>query len=140
MSLPDEDLREVFREARDVDREAAPPFETMLARARSRGNARGAAALRRLRPWGLVFLGAASAAAVVMALQGPPRDPQRVEPVEEVALTTPTPDIPLPGQAELANWEEEVWTTPTDFLLEEEGVLAGGIPTDDVFEDTWKEL
>ena len=144
--MPEQDdrLRELVREAREPDREAAPSFGATWSAAAERGGS-----LRRY-VWGGVALAAAAAAVVVLwpnPTAPPPPDGQG-----ELARTNPRPDVPARGEEEdrqvpidvdveedatelevgLAEWSpDDTFDTPSDFLLESDGALAGGIPSAD---------
>jgi len=136
MSRSDDELRELFRGHRDADRGAAPRFESVWARARQKS-------AHRTRVRVGVLVGGAAAIAI-LAFVRTNDDPQPLDPAPTIARTAPVEPAqtePAGAAATFESWEEETWSTPTDFLLEEEGVLAGGIPMGDVFdEEHWTEM
>lgn len=136
MPKSDDEIRELFREGRAADRAEVPAFEPMWETAQ-RGER------RRSR------VGVALAAAALIALAGgwlawggdtsPPVP-------EQVAETNPLPDVPNSEDgdgddelAELAAWDDGAFDAPTDFLLDERGILAGGLPQSD-FDDSVLDL
>lgn len=132
MPMPDDELRELFSQGRAADRASAPAFDETWAAAQQR---RGS---------GLRTAVAIAVAAAILIAAGwlITRPDAPVPPSDEIAETNPQPDIPredVPAPAvddadelaALAAWEPAL-DSPTDFLLEEDGVLGGGMPSSDL--------
>lgn len=128
--MQDDELRELFKGGRAEDRAHAPSFDETWS------NAQREASRSRIGVWAI-------AAAAVIVLAGgwlafgasePKPSPIAVPGPDRVA-TNPVPDIPedteLDG-AELASWEPAVFDSPSDFLLEDDGLVGLGLaPTID---------
>ena len=131
MTTPDDDLRDLFARGRAEDREAAPVFEAMWEHANQ-----GPAAPKSHRRWALAAVAAAACVAAFLiwsthnegASVGSP-DPQVAVVVDDESAQSDEIVQALASE-ELASWEPERFDAPTDFLLESDGVLSGGMPAD----------
>lgn len=134
----DDPLRELFRRGRADDLVHAPPFEQMWDAAQRSRQRRMVA--------GIALAVAALIAIIAGWIVLGVAETRNAEP-QRIAETSPLPDIPVDGDSdqddaalgELADWDRTDGALPTDFLIEDEGVLAGSFPTGD-FDDVVLDL
>ncbi len=116
----DDELRELFRSGRADDRDHAPAFEQMWQ------SAQGDRPPRRHLAWGLAAAAVFAVGLGWLAFDEPAVVlPDTPAPIAEVVPPAAALDEPL----ELARWEPTVFSSPTDFLLDDDGSLAGGVPS-----------
>lgn len=130
MPEPDDEIRDLFREGHSADRDTAPSFGATWAAASAKGRPRRGR-------WLAGGLALAAAAALSFVLLPSDAQPPRSA-ADQLAATLPKADVPSKDESDelapisddaFADWEPDSYDAPTDFLMESDGVLAGGMPS-----------